>query len=214
MKKYVFIFLFLAHFFLSFGQIEGYHFPEWTASEIAQANTGANISYLSAAEKKVILLLNLVRINPVKFDSTFAAKYIQSIGNDSYTKSLRKDLRSLSPLQPLAVHKQLFECAASHAAALGKSGKIGHNSPNGTSMDARFTHFLKGLKYSMYAENIYYAEDRTPVEIVMDLLIDTGIEEVGHRLNIFDKDARFVGVAMRPHKKYGTCTVQDFGAFF
>lgn len=216
MKKTISILLFLNISYLILGQISinGYHFSAWTAQEIAAANTAADIDYLSEPEKQVILVVNLVRMNPIKFDSTFVKKYLESNENDSYTKSLQKDLRNLSPVPPLAVHKKLFESASNHANALGRSGKTGHNSPNGASMDARFEHFLKGLKYSMYAENIHYAEGRTPVEIVMDLLIDTGIESLGHRKNIFDKDARFIGVAMRPHKVYGTCTVQDFAAFF
>lgn len=216
MKKTISILLFLHTFSLLLAQIEinGYHFLAWTAEEIAAANTAADIDYLSPQEKQVILVVNLVRMNPVKFDTTFVEKYLQSHENDSYTKSLRKDLQKLQPVTALQVHKKLYESASNHANALGKSGKTGHNSPNGASMDARFEHFLKGLKYSMYAENIHYAEGRTPVEIVMDLLIDTGIESVGHRKNIFDKDARFIGVAMRPHKVYGTCTVQDFAAFF
>lgn len=214
MKKTSIILLFFWHFFAVLGQIDTHHYPEWTVEEIATANTGENINYLSAKEKEVIFLLNLVRINPTKFDSTFVQKYLKTVENDGYTRSLRNDLRKQNPLPPLAVHRKLYESAANQAAALGKSGKTGHNSPNGATMDARFEHFLKGLKYSMYAENIHYAEDRTALEIIMDLLIDTGIENVGHRKNILEKDARFIGVAMRPHKIYGTCTVQDFGAFF
>ncbi|MCZ6692800.1 MAG: CAP domain-containing protein, partial [Bacteroidetes bacterium] len=50
----------------------------------------------------------------------------------------------------------------------------------------------------------------SPLDIVMGLLIDEGVSDLGHRKNILNPDYKVIGVAIRPHKSYGTNCVQDF----
>ena len=51
----------------------------------------------------------------------------------------------------------------------------------------------------MAAENIDYGAV-TGLTIIMDLAIDDGVSSRGHRTNIFNKDAKLVGIATAPHK--------------
>jgi uncharacterized protein YkwD len=44
----------------------------------------------------------------------------------------------------------------------------------------------------------------------MALLIDDGIKSLGHRKNILNAGFHFVGIAIEPHKTYGTNCVMDF----
>lgn len=59
------------------------------------------------------------------------------------------------------------------------------------------------------AENICF-DDSDPLEIILGQLIDDGNKTRGHRLNIFNQEFQFLGVACGPHKNYRHCTVLNF----
>jgi hypothetical protein len=49
---------------------------------------------------------------------------------------------------------------------------------------------------------------------VQDLLIDDGVPDRGHRRNIYEPSARFVGVACGLHPRYGgMCVIVQTGVF-
>jgi uncharacterized protein YkwD len=48
----------------------------------------------------------------------------------------------------------------------------------------------------------------------MQLIIDDGVASRGHRVNIFKKDYKVVGIAVGPHKKYGEMCAMDFAGGF
>lgn len=64
--------------------------------------------------------------------------------------------------------------------------------------------------YIEVAENIYYGR-YTPEEIVMQLLIDEKIEDLGHRHNLLNPKYNSIGVSIKPHKKYEYNCVMSFG---
>lgn len=215
-KQLLFILFFVA-FSLQhcFSQTDNYTFAAWTAEEIAQANTGEKADFLSAAEKQLILLTNLARINPSKFANTYLTQYVQEKKmnpSDYYISSLYKTLANQPALPPFKVSKILCKSAASHAEDMGKSGKTGHDDANGTSMESRFFRFVPKEKYRAFSENCHYGYNK-PLLVFMDLFIDTGVEDLGHRINILDPDLVYIGVAIRTHSKYHFTTVQDFATF-
>lgn len=63
------------------------------------------------------------------------------------------------------------------------------------------------------AENICF-DDSDPKEIVMGQLVDDGNQSRGHRLNIFNPEFKFVGVACGPHKVFKNCSVFNFAVSF
>jgi uncharacterized protein YkwD len=65
-------------------------------------------------------------------------------------------------------------------------------------------------KYTEVGENIYYGP-YTPLEIVIQLLIDDGIEDLGHRKNLLSPKFNSIGVAIKPHKTYEYNCVMGFG---
>jgi len=67
-------------------------------------------------------------------------------------------------------------------------------------------------KYMEVGENIYYGEF-TAEEIVLQLLIDEGIEDLGHRKNILNPRFNSIGVSIKPHKSYVYNCVMSFGLF-
>ncbi|MBL0357999.1 MAG: hypothetical protein IPP72_14465 [Chitinophagaceae bacterium] len=47
----------------------------WTAAQLNEANTAADLEYLSAPEKQVILYINLCRLYPQQFAANEVKKY-------------------------------------------------------------------------------------------------------------------------------------------
>jgi hypothetical protein len=178
---------------------------EWPASVLDNANTAKDAEYLTQEEKDVILYLNLVRLDPELFSETYLKKYLDSTKTrNSYTKSLKKTLEKTVGMDALIPQNDLFMISKSHAFKSGKENKTGH---------ANFKDRIKKVedKYSMYmGENCDYG-DHSALQIVMELLIDEGIKDVGHRVNILNPKYRYVGVAIQPHKRYVSNCVMDFG---
>lgn len=178
----------------------------WDKKELSRANSAVNLKTLSEEEKKIIFYMNLARINPKKFDSSILKTYLndENIENSNAIKSLHEDLKSLKPLEEFYVDEELQVLAVNYATSSGAKGQVGHFQFN--------QRFIKVLKQGKYCgENCQYGYN-SAINIVMDLLIDEGIEDYGHRKNILNTKFKLVGVAIRPHKKYNDCTVIEFSS--
>ena len=151
--------------------------------------------------------MNLARLNGTKFRDTYAKGYLGN-KSSSYISSLYSDLSRVANLPMLVPETYLTKAAVAHAQEMGRSGQSGHNSLDGTDAFTRIeNHGYQG--YAM-AENCSYGES-TAIGIVMQLLVDEGVSDVGHRKNILDRDHKAVGVAIRSHTYYKSNCVQDFG---
>ncbi len=173
-----------------------------------KANTAKNASYLSKTEKDVILYMNLARLDGNWFIEHVYNKKTSfvSMFSSSYRKSLVKDLKKVNDHQMLKPASGLTKSARYHAKDMGKKGKTGHNSSDGTSTFKRIKKYAEG---GHMAENCQYGH-RAALDIVLDLLVDDGISSLGHRNNILSGSFTHVGVAVEPHKIYGVNCVQDF----
>jgi uncharacterized protein YkwD len=178
----------------------------WDPEVVRQLYTSKDEPYLNEEEKKVVLFMNLARQNGPLFARTFLDAYVEEnqVERTSYLRSLYRDLGKTSGLVPLQVKEDLTAVAQGHAQRSGETGHVGHRD-----MKKRFSH-LRGNPYVAWGENCSYGYYEA-IRIVLTLLIDEGVEGVGHRKNILNPDFNSVGVAIRPHKKYGVNTVMDFG---
>ena len=179
----------------------------WDAEVVGTLNTAAGTEYLNQEEKKVILFMNMARHNGQLFSETLLDRYIQEnrLNNNSYIRSLRKDLKKAKGLTPLLPEEDLTVIAQGHATSTGKKGTTGHGG-----FKKRFEP-LMGRPYLHVGENCSYGYERA-IDIVLSLLIDEGIKDLGHRKNILAPDFNSIGVAIRPHKTYRVNCVMDFGA--
>jgi uncharacterized protein YkwD len=175
----------------------------WDSVTIAKANTAVKADYMTSEERLVILITNLARTNGELFCETFLYTYLEGQEQDKYTRSLYRDLKKVNGLPMLNPEKDLFDVAKGHAEKSGKSGHVGHQG-----FEARFKPLMK--KYNTVAENCAYGYD-TATDIVLQLLIDRDIPELGHRLNILNPQLNSVGVSIQPHKTYNYNCVMDFG---
>jgi len=177
---------------------------EWNDIRYSKCNTAATANYMSKSEKEVIYILNLIRHNPALFARTVLAKYPEVSGNSYlandvyYFKSLVDTLLTLKPRPILVPDKDCFTSAKCHAYQSGISSYVGH---------VRKTPDCVASKH-YYGECCDYGRT-DPLEIVLSLLIDEGIPSLGHRIVCLSDYAR-IGVAIQPHRQYGTNAVLDF----
>ena len=63
-----------------------------------------------------------------------------------------------------------------------------------------------------YGENIAYGDYRraAAADIVRQLIVDDGVPDRGHRLNIFSADYALAGMACGRHPRHHTVCVIDF----
>jgi uncharacterized protein YkwD len=179
----------------------------WDADVLRSLNTGAESEYLNEEEKKVILFMNMARHDGPLFAETFLNFYMQEnhLGENSYTKSLHRDLKKTSDLVPLMPEQDLTAVAQGHALKSGEKGTTGHND-----FKKRFEP-LMGNPYTHVGENCSYGYEQA-IDIVISLLIDEGVKELGHRHNILAPDFNSIGIAIRPHRSYRINCVMDFGS--
>jgi hypothetical protein len=195
------LFLFSAQ---TFGQSDVWE--KWDPEVIKQANTAKDIEYYSDEEKKVVFFMNLARIDGPLFAETILNAYVEDndIDNNSYLRSLYKDLQKTANLKPLIPEENLTSIAQGHATVSGETGHVGHKD-----FEKRFKPFM-GNPYSNVGENCSYGFARA-VDIVVTLLIDDEVKNLGHRENTLKPEFNSVGVAIREHKGYRYNCVIDFG---
>ena len=183
---------------------------DWTSVEIEKAKANTRNSKMSSEERDVLFYINLVRINPSKFEKEVLNPFLNENKNYSkkYVKSLRKDLNKINTLSPLNYSDKLYKFAKHHAKTTGAKGKVGHNSVGLRGYKARTKKILK--HFVSVGENIHYGFT-DPKKVVIELLIDDGIIDVGHRKNILNNHYIFASVSIEPHKKYKYNTVIEFG---
>ncbi len=178
-------------------------FKGWDKAVTAGANTAADAGYMTEEEKGVVLLTNLARIDGPLFVETVFARWLEHEKSTDYTRSLVRELKKTSGLTPLVPQRDLYDIARGHAIKSGKRGQTGHQ---------RFEKRFKPVmgKYSRVAENCAYGYDKA-LDIVIGLLVDEGIRDLGHRKNMLNKDLNSIGVSIQPHKNYRYNCVMDFG---
>ncbi|MCK4747704.1 MAG: CAP domain-containing protein [Bacteroidales bacterium] len=178
----------------------------WEADVVRSLYTSRGTPYLNEEEQKVILFMNMARHNGPLFAETFLTVYVEEnqVEKSSYLRSLYQDLNKASGLVPFKPEEDLTAVAQGHATRSGETGHVGHKD-----MQKRFAP-LRGNPYNAWGENCSYGFEEA-ISIVITLLIDEGIKDMGHRKNILNEEYNSVGVAIRPHKSYRVNCVIDFG---
>jgi len=182
----------------------------WSADTLEICNTAKGATYLTEEEKKVIQLMNLARINGKAFSKRIAQPYIAKEGlvKDEYVTTLLEDLNSTHGLPLLKPHQKLWESAAHHAYDMGHKGLIGHESSDGTTHFNRMHRYHKAEKM---AESLCYGYNDA-IEIVMQLLLDEGIELRSNRYHILGSHYHHAGVSIKQHRVYDHNCVIDFSS--
>ncbi len=183
--------------------IEGFDLGEWDKEILIRANTAKNAAYLNEEEKALIFLANLARLDGELFSSTILDNYLKGKSSSRYIRSLYRDLRKIKDLPPLEPQKDLSSASEEHAKEQGKSGTTGHQG-----FAKRYESLMD--RYNEIGENLAYGY-QSASDILIQLLIDEGIPDLGHRKNNLNPNFNAIGVAIEHHKKYRFNCVMSFG---
>lgn len=175
--------------------------------------------------KDILTELNRVRRNPKKyaeeeikprlkyFDGKFykAPGQIPILTNEgaSAVQECIDVLMKTNPMDLLEIEKGLCSAAQWLADDQAKTGKTGHYGSDGSSPFERMNRYGKVLITA--GENCAYGP-KTGREIVAQLLIDDGVADRGHRINILKPEFKKVGIGYNneANAPYGAVSVMDF----
>ncbi|HEY6872460.1 MAG TPA: CAP domain-containing protein [Geobacteraceae bacterium] len=175
----------------------------------------------------VVAEINLARADPRgyagflrEFRRSFQGKSFRVPGSRSLVRTnegagaVDEAIRFLSrqqSLPPLAWSAGLAAAAAELVDEEGKSGAIGHSASRSGGTQERIERH--GAWRERIGEDISYGPSEARL-IVMELIIDDGVRDRGHRKNIFDRAFRRGGAACGPHPRFGSMCVIDFAGGF
>ncbi len=169
---------------------------EWNDAKYLKCNTASKANYMTSAEKDVIYILNLARLNPSLFANSVAKKYTSF--HTKYYTSLIDTLLLLKPGKLLFPDSNCFKSALCHATNSGAEGYVGHTRSKDECKNKRYFN----------GECCDYGHNKA-LDIIMSLLIDEGVPSLGHReicLSSYNK----LGVSIQFHNLYGHTAVLDF----
>jgi uncharacterized protein YkwD len=116
-------------------------------------------------------------------------------------------LQRTSPMAELERSEALESAALDHVRDIGPQGLVQHNGRDGSEPVDRIARH--GIKRTATAEVISFGPSRAR-DVIIQLVIDEGVKDRGHRKILLDPDLRYAGAACGPHKVYRTMCVIDF----
>jgi|GEM_PF-1043697 len=174
----------------------------FTDKELQSAHTALRTDYAITEEKNIFLYSNLARMYPQKY-LAFYKEYLKTRdyllkdyqSGNRYYLSLEQELKSAKPMEALYPDKEMYVLAKCWAEESGQKGITGHKRIS--------------CKYGYQGENCSYGYG-AGLDVVMQLLVDKDVENLGHRKSILNPEFKGMGTAIRFHKRYTNVAVQNF----
>ena len=195
-----------------------------TMSSSCFAGSAAD-AYLSPVEQEVLDELNLARTQPRRY-AAFLAEMRQYFNGNQLERpgevilvtqegaaavdEAISFLRSTEPLSALRPSRGLSLAAKAHAEDQ-QNGAMGHTGSDGSEPWDRMNRY--GTWQDKVAENISYGGYSTR-GVIIQLIVDDGVPDRGHRVNMFNPEYRFVGVGCGAHARLNDMCVMDFAASY
>lgn len=153
--------------------------------------------YLGSQEQQFIIALNLLRLHPQKWCDDFLVPYLKEHPDlkSSNSASLMRTLRKTKPMQELRPNPDLTQQAKEHAVHSGVKGYTGHKG---------FQQRAKAVEEKI--QNVHEANSYGDVDglgFLLNLLIDEGVPDLGHRKILLNPNLSLIGVHIADHKRYG-----------
>jgi len=166
----------------------------WTSEQLEKANTFALVDSLSEVEKEAMKYINLCRLYPadfVRIELTDEKTKGMATGN---VLSLKSKLKTLPSLPVIQYDSAMQRDAICFAEEQYQTGRIGHQ--------------RRKCGSNYLAECISYAMS-DGLSIAMQLFVDEGVPDLGHRKILLTKSYTKGGISFREHPKNGFCAVLD-----
>lgn len=177
----------------------------WPAATLEKCNTASGMDHYSEEQKMAILLTNLARADGQGFAREIVPYYVQlrDVMDIQAVSSLMDELSNQAPLQPLIPAGALNAIAVDFAEFAGSRGIVSHQG-----FDKRYKKVLK--PGGLVAENLYFGTDTSALVVVLELLIDAGVEGYGHRRNILSNMLTHIGTGQAKHRKWDHIVVFSY----
>ncbi len=174
----------------------------------SSSNTTVTNSTHSELELAIIEEMNYARTKRSEYIKERLEPLVEEGDNSPYQVALAdliSDMKAItSNLKEFTPAEGLHKCAKEWVDISGPVGTVGHD-------ENTFDRFKKYCTYTTAGENCSYGPS-TAKAIVLQLLIDQGVEGYGHRKNILSPTFTHVGVAVGTHKTYKTMCCMDFAS--
>ena len=177
------------------------------ASEIPQV--------ISVFQQSLLSEINLARSNPSGYaDARLKPYMLDSTDNGSYLY-----LKHLTPLSSLTFNSALNISASAYATYLAQNNLMGHDldgTPLKRAINVGFTGSSIGENIAASTGDCYNSTvdpDLAAIYFVRLMIIDAGVEDLGHRLTMLNPNYKTIGIGYcrNPLSTYINYNVQDFG---
>ena len=111
--------------------------------------------------------------------------------------------------KPLVWSEDMRSSCRDHVNDLGPKGITGHTGSDGSSPNKRILRYLKDP--TMTGENLAFGTEEA-LQVLIDLIVDDGVPDRGHRTNIFLKEWEMHGTFTGKHTYYDVMMCQNFAA--
>lgn len=224
-NKYAFVSIFCLMLILSlteaYGQsITGLELKKGSLLAFSQGKsyqTSSGEEYLSDDEvsnrfdKNVLNYVNEMRADPRAFYQKYLVSYIREKSyrfTAQYTHSLRREMFRSSALPAFSSDKVLKRTATAQLDFLAQyKGRLLTHDQGNIGFAAR----MERAGLHCLAENLYTADDPSALNVVLDLLIDQGIPDFGHRKNLMNPVYTHIGIVSETPAGGRMIVVMDFG---
>lgn len=163
---------------------------------------------LSQKEQQFFYWTNVFRSNPRRFYDLVVKEFINQFpeANKPDVKSLERDIQKTAASLPILLPDEgLLQMSKLHAIDLAKrGGVISHRSATGKTFVERMR---EAGSYRCGAENLFVGNDN-PLVALITLLIDYGVPDKGHRLNLLDSSYGKMGTTLIETSAKTTVLVQ------
>jgi uncharacterized protein YkwD len=191
------------------------------------SGVSADVDY-SRLEREIFTELTVARTNPSAYAAHLSellqyfsgnvlrrpgsAGAVRTVEGPTAVREAIGALRAQAPVPALTLSAALSRAARDLVVDQGRTGNVGHTASDGGNPGVRISRY--GTWGVSYSENVGYGSFRSGRDVVVDLIVDDGVSNRGHRKNIFDASARIVGIACGPHPKYGSaCVIDQVGSY-
>jgi hypothetical protein len=161
--------------------------------KLRQMDSIANHFNLSRHKKTYIKLDNksndhkIIKTETIKHNNFYDSIIIDAL-------ELIDILNNLEPMDTLIFNENIYKKTKEHSYYLKEINKIGHVGKNGKLLHER-------IKSNICNENVAFNKNN----VLLNLLIDYGVSNKGHRNNILNRSIKFVSISINDF-----CVVQNF----